>query len=74
MHVTVGLSSPSGRGQNADAGGFQRSQTFGQRIMGNMMDSLFLRTLTSKSKSRSEEVQVPHSPAKVQFYQSMTGK
>ncbi|XP_022754739.1 brefeldin A-inhibited guanine nucleotide-exchange protein 5 isoform X2 [Durio zibethinus] len=61
-----GFPSPSGRSQkSAEAGGLQRSQTIGQRIMGNMMDNLFLRSLTSKPKSRASEIPVPSSPPKL---------
>ncbi|GMY35231.1 brefeldin A-inhibited guanine nucleotide-exchange protein 5 [Fagus crenata] len=61
-----GIPSPSGRDYKAaDAGGLQRSQTIGQRIMGNMMDNLFLRNLTSKSKAQASDASVPSSP--VQF-------
>ncbi|OMO86408.1 SEC7-like protein [Corchorus olitorius] len=61
-----GVPSPSSRAQKSDeAGSLQRSQTIGQRIMGNMMDNLFLRSLTSKSKSRTTEISVPSSPPKL---------
>ncbi|XVF48806.1 hypothetical protein PTKIN_Ptkin03bG0218000 [Pterospermum kingtungense] len=60
-----GIPSPSGRSQkSAEAVSLQRSQTIGQRLMGNMMDNLFLRSLTSKSKSHSSEIPVPSSPPK----------
>ncbi|KAK7265505.1 hypothetical protein RJT34_33125 [Clitoria ternatea] len=59
-----GLPSPSGRTPRAADGGFQRSQTLGQRIMGNMMENLFLRNLT-KSKSPASDASQPSSPAKV---------
>lgn len=62
----IALPSPSGRAQkHAEASGLQPSQTFGQRIMGNMMDNLLLRNLTSKSRSRPSDVLVPSSPVKV---------
>ncbi|XP_062187526.1 brefeldin A-inhibited guanine nucleotide-exchange protein 5-like isoform X2 [Phragmites australis] len=54
------LPSPSGRTQPAVS---PRGQTFGQRIMGNMMDNLLVRSLTSKSKSRTDDV-APPSPVK----------
>ncbi|KHN17773.1 brefeldin A-inhibited guanine nucleotide-exchange protein 5-like [Glycine soja] len=58
-----GLPSPSGRTPKAaDGGGFQRSQTLGQRIMGNM-ENLFLRNLT-KSKSHISDASQPSSPVK----------
>ncbi|XP_034700058.1 brefeldin A-inhibited guanine nucleotide-exchange protein 5 isoform X2 [Vitis riparia] len=59
-----GLPSPSGRAQKAAEVGLHRSQTIGQRIMGNMMDNLFLRSLTSKSKSRVSDASAPPSPPK----------
>lgn len=55
-----GLPSPSGRAQPAVS---PRGQTFGQRIMGNMMDNLLVRSLTSKSKGRTDDI-VPPSPVK----------
>ena len=64
--ITVGVPSPSGRSPRpADAGDLKRSQTFGQRIMGNMMDNLFLRNLTSKSQSQPSDASQPPSPAMV---------
>ncbi|XWS26510.1 hypothetical protein CRYUN_Cryun26dG0038000 [Craigia yunnanensis] len=61
-----GVPSASGRAQkSSEAGSLQRSQTIGQRIMGNMMDNLFLRSLTSKSKNRTSEIPVPSSPPKL---------
>ncbi|XP_035549064.1 brefeldin A-inhibited guanine nucleotide-exchange protein 5 isoform X3 [Juglans regia] len=60
-----GLASPSGRALKTADGGLQRSQTIGQRIMGNMMDNLFLRNLTSKSKSPASDASVPSSPVQV---------
>ncbi|XVE53803.1 hypothetical protein DITRI_Ditri03aG0031500 [Diplodiscus trichospermus] len=49
--------------KSTEAGSLQRSQTIGQRIMGNMMDNLFLRSLTSKSKDH--EIPVLSSPPKL---------
>ncbi|KAF2285092.1 hypothetical protein GH714_037842 [Hevea brasiliensis] len=60
-----GLPSPSRTQKPADAAGIQRSQTIGQKIMGNMMDNLFMRSLTSKSKARASDASVPSSPVKV---------
>lgn len=61
-----GLPSPSGRTPKAaDGASLQRSQTLGQRIMGNMMENIFLRNLTSKSKSPISDASQPSSPAKV---------
>ena len=66
MFILEGIPSPSGRADKpADAGGLQRNQTIGQRIMGNMMDNLFLRNLTSKSKNRVSDDYVPSSPVQV---------
>ncbi|CAN0918321.1 Brefeldin A-inhibited guanine nucleotide-exchange protein 5 [Linum grandiflorum] len=57
-----GIPSPSGRAQKPET--LPRTQTLGQKIMGNMMDNLFLRNLTSKSKSASD-ASAPSSPLKV---------
>nr|XP_009397789.1 PREDICTED: brefeldin A-inhibited guanine nucleotide-exchange protein 5-like [Musa acuminata subsp. malaccensis] len=60
-----GLPSPSGNKQKpAVAVSVQRSQTFGQRIMGNMMDNLLLRSFTSKSKNDTDDLG-PVSPVKI---------
>lgn len=64
MSIFVGLPSPSRGDQN---GGFQRTQTIGQRIMGNMMDNLFVRSFTTKAKSPTADA-VPSSPSKVLWY------
>ncbi|KAL3523231.1 hypothetical protein ACH5RR_016065 [Cinchona calisaya] len=61
-----GVPSPSSGAQKSiDAAGLQRSQTFGQKIMGNMMDNLLVRSFTSKSKSRASDVLIPSSPSKL---------
>ncbi|GAV73997.1 Sec7 domain-containing protein/DUF1981 domain-containing protein/Sec7_N domain-containing protein [Cephalotus follicularis] len=68
VHVdgSEGFPSPSGRGpKSAEDGSLQRSQTFGQRIMGNMMDNLFLRNLTTKSKVHVSDALAPSSPVKL---------
>ncbi|XP_026389644.1 brefeldin A-inhibited guanine nucleotide-exchange protein 5-like [Papaver somniferum] len=67
LEESEGLPSPSGQAQKpAEGGSLQRSQTLGQRIMGNMMDNLLLRNLTSKSKSRpSDAVAALSSPVKM---------
>lgn len=58
----AGTPSPSGHSQKpTDAGGLQRTQTLGQKIM----DNLFARTFTSKSKGQIADVSVPSSPSKV---------
>ncbi|PKA52423.1 Brefeldin A-inhibited guanine nucleotide-exchange protein 5 [Apostasia shenzhenica] len=44
---------------------FQRSQTFGQKIVGNVMDNFFLRNLTSKSRSTPAGDFVSSSPTKL---------
>jgi hypothetical protein len=59
--IHLGLPSPSGRTQPAVS---PRGQSFGQRIMGNMMDNLLVRSLTSKSKGRTDDI-APPSPVKV---------
>lgn len=60
------LPSPSGRAsKSAEAGGLQRNQTIGQRIMGNVMDNLFLRSLTSKPKGSVSDASAPASPRKL---------
>lgn len=64
--LSVGMPSPSDRAiQPTDGGGLQRSQTFGQKIMGNMRDNLFLRSFTSKPKNYPSDAVVPSSPSKV---------
>lgn len=58
------MPSPSGRAKESTASeGLQRSQTIGQKIMGNMIDNLFVRSFTSKPKNTNEAL-VP-SPPKV---------
>ncbi|KAL7194094.1 hypothetical protein ACSBR2_025688 [Camellia fascicularis] len=65
LEGSEGVLSPSGRSQKrSDAGGLQRNQTIGQRIMGNMMDNLFVRSFTTKSKNRTSDVLIPSSPSK----------
>ncbi|XP_031092916.1 brefeldin A-inhibited guanine nucleotide-exchange protein 5 [Ipomoea triloba] len=58
-----GIPSPSGRAK--DSGDLQRSQTFGQKIMGNMMENRFLRSFTSKPRSPTFEVLAPSSSPKI---------
>ncbi|XAR51125.1 hypothetical protein NMG60_11005668 [Bertholletia excelsa] len=61
LEGSEGLPSPSGSSpKQAEGRDYQRSQTFGQRIM----DNLFVRSFTSKSKNRPSDVIVPSSPAK----------
>ncbi|ONM24448.1 HOPM interactor 7 [Zea mays] len=60
LENSEGLPSPSGRTQPAVS---PRGQSFGQRIMGNMMDNLLVRSLTSKSKGRVDDI-APPSPVK----------
>ncbi|CAK9161195.1 unnamed protein product [Ilex paraguariensis] len=65
LERSEGLPSPSGRAQKpGDTGGLQRNQTIGRRIMGNMMDNLFGRSFTNKSKNHLSDVLVPTSPPK----------
>ncbi|XP_019193476.1 PREDICTED: brefeldin A-inhibited guanine nucleotide-exchange protein 5-like [Ipomoea nil] len=57
-----GMPSPSGRAKEPTASeGLQRSQTIGQKIMGNMIDNLFVRSFTSKPKNTNEAL-VPSPP------------
>ncbi|CAL0325473.1 unnamed protein product [Lupinus luteus] len=57
-----GLPSPSTKSPKpSDGRGLQQNQTFGQRFMGN----IFLRNLTSKSKTHVSDVSQPSSPVKV---------
>ncbi|XP_078429515.1 HOPM interactor 7 isoform X2 [Wolffia australiana] len=49
----------------SDSENIQRSQTFGQRIIGNMMDNLLVRSLTSKSKNPIPDAALPSSPLKI---------
>ncbi|WVZ66373.1 hypothetical protein U9M48_015604 [Paspalum notatum var. saurae] len=60
LENSEGSPSPSGRTQHAVS---PRGQSFGQRIMGNMMDNLLVRSLTSKSKGRADDI-APSSPVK----------
>ncbi|KAL9165509.1 hypothetical protein ABFS82_06G175400 [Erythranthe guttata] len=65
MEGSEGTPSPSGRTTRAtDDGSLQRSQTFGQKFMGNMMDNMFVRSFTSKPKDRASDVMIPSSPSK----------
>lgn len=60
-----GSVSPSGRAYKpSDGEGLQRSQTIGQKIMGNMMENIFVRSFTSKSKTPTVDATVPNSPSK----------
>lgn len=66
MDIFVVLPSPVGKtGKASDTESLQRTQTFGQRFMENMMDTLLLKNLTMKSRSRSGDVLLPSSPMKV---------
>ncbi|KAK4487864.1 hypothetical protein RD792_003601 [Penstemon davidsonii] len=64
IYLSVGLPSPSGVTRSTDGGSLQRSQTIGQKIMGNMMDNLFVRSFTSKPKNLTSDVQLLSSPSK----------
>lgn len=46
-------------------GNLSRNQTFGQKLMGNMMDTLLLKNLTFKQKGHAADVLVPTSPTEV---------
>ncbi|KAK6136359.1 hypothetical protein DH2020_029889 [Rehmannia glutinosa] len=66
MEGSEGMPSPSDKaGRPTDGGDFQRSQTFGQKIMGNMRGNLFMRSFTSKPKNLASDVMVPSSPSKL---------
>uniref|UniRef100_A0A2P2KPC1 Brefeldin A-inhibited guanine nucleotide-exchange protein 5 n=4 Tax=Rhizophora mucronata TaxID=61149 RepID=A0A2P2KPC1_RHIMU len=66
MNSSESLASPLGRTQKpAEAAGLQRSQTIGQKIVGNMMDNLFMRSFTSKPKGRASDASIPSSPIKL---------
>ncbi|XP_028786878.1 brefeldin A-inhibited guanine nucleotide-exchange protein 5-like [Neltuma alba] len=68
VDTSEGLPPPSPSGKTpkpADAGGLQRSQTLGQRIVENMMDNLFLRNFSSKPKIPTSDASQPSSPNKV---------
>ncbi|KAL3654009.1 Brefeldin A-inhibited guanine nucleotide-exchange protein 5 [Castilleja foliolosa] len=57
-----GIPSPSNRSvRSTDGPELQRSQTLGQKIMGN----LFVRSFTSKPKTLASDVIVPSSPSKL---------
>ncbi|MBA0865974.1 hypothetical protein Goshw_016788 [Gossypium schwendimanii] len=61
-----GVPSPSDKAQkSAEAASLQRSQTIGQRIMGNMMDNIFLRSRSAKAKSGTSDIPAPSSPPKL---------
>lgn len=65
VDVSEGVPSPSSRAQRpTEARSLQQSQSIGQRIMGNMMDSIFLRNLTSKSRIVPSDDQPPSYPSK----------
>lgn len=57
----AGTPSPSHGGTRpSDAGGLQRNQTLGQKIMGNIV-----RSFTSKPVNFTSDANVPSSPSKV---------
>ncbi|XP_047971675.1 LOW QUALITY PROTEIN: brefeldin A-inhibited guanine nucleotide-exchange protein 5-like [Salvia hispanica] len=67
MEVSQGPPSPSVGATDSEVGSLQRSQTFGQKIMGNMRDNLLTRSFTSKPKNFTSDAAVPSSPSKVLF-------
>ncbi|KAL9687797.1 hypothetical protein QQ045_032204 [Rhodiola kirilowii] len=70
-----GIASPSGRVlKPAEVDGLPCTKTFGQRIMGNMIDSLFMRSLTSKPKVQSTEAPSPTLPSKLNDVSEFDGK
>ncbi|KAD4982629.1 hypothetical protein R6Q59_002233 [Mikania micrantha] len=65
LHESEGqTSSPQKVQKVSESADLQRSQTIGQRLMGNMMDNLFVRTFTAKPKNPASEAVVPASPSK----------
>lgn len=59
------MPSPSGRSEKPTVPeGLDRSQTIGQKIMGNMMDNRLFRSFTSKPKIQASDI-LPTSPSKV---------
>ncbi|EPS69435.1 hypothetical protein M569_05331, partial [Genlisea aurea] len=64
MDGSEGIPSPSGRSNgHSDSGEFLRSQSLGQKIMGNVMDNLFVRSFTSKPKHRGSDLRISSSPS-----------
>lgn len=65
LYESEGQTASPGKVQKAsEAADLQRSQTIGQRLMGNMMDNLFVRSFTSKPKNPVLDVVTPSSPSK----------
>lgn len=65
LEETGGMPSPSGRSEKPTVlEGLDRSQTIGQKIMGNMMDNRFIRSFTSKPKIQASDI-LPTSPSKL---------
>lgn len=65
LHESEGQTPSPGKLQKAsEAADLHRSQTIGQRLMGNMMDNLFVRTFTSKPKNLASDAVIPASPSK----------
>ncbi|XP_042036168.1 brefeldin A-inhibited guanine nucleotide-exchange protein 5-like isoform X2 [Salvia splendens] len=64
MEGSQGLLSQSARATETDGGSLQHSQTFGQKIMGNMRDNLFMRSFTSTPKNFSLDAELASSPSK----------
>ncbi|CAA2998750.1 brefeldin A-inhibited guanine nucleotide-exchange 5 [Olea europaea subsp. europaea] len=66
MEGSEGMPSPSGRATKpTDGGGLQRTQTIGQKIMGNVMENIFVRSFTSKPKYHTPDILSPSSPSKL---------
>ncbi|XP_042038704.1 brefeldin A-inhibited guanine nucleotide-exchange protein 5-like isoform X1 [Salvia splendens] len=64
MEVSQGPPSPSAGATESEVGSLQRSQTFGQKIMGNMRNNLLTRSFTSKPKKFTSDAAVASSPSK----------
>ncbi|XP_042002485.1 brefeldin A-inhibited guanine nucleotide-exchange protein 5-like isoform X2 [Salvia splendens] len=64
MEVSQAPPSQSAGATESEVGSLQRSQTFGQKIMGNMRDNLLTRSFTSKPKNFTSDAAVASSPSK----------
>nr|XP_043611760.1 brefeldin A-inhibited guanine nucleotide-exchange protein 5-like [Erigeron canadensis] len=62
----IASKSPSSEnaGKSPDGPRLQRSQTIGQRLMGNMMGKVLVRSFTTKPKNQTLDAIIPNSPTK----------
>ncbi|XP_047964493.1 brefeldin A-inhibited guanine nucleotide-exchange protein 5-like isoform X2 [Salvia hispanica] len=67
MEGSQGLPSPGARTTETGGGTLKHSQTFGQKIMGNMRDNLFMRSFTSTPKNFSFDAALASSPSKFPY-------